>query len=192
MSSNRRIFTIGVFTSVLFLIIFWGTSIVHLATPLSHHDDIDLEYFIQENNLSKISSLDFRHLYDTRMFYPHKETLAFGHTGLGQSLMALPIYFITRNVIISVNIVILIIFFLAFLFSYLFAFHFSKNVSGSLLAGLIYAYSPYMMSSGMQFPPLTHFILPLFFRQLVRCVKNLFNGSRKSIRCSLLCYIIKI
>ncbi len=113
--------------------------------PLRDHDDITWQYFLFDNNLKKLTSGDWGNLFQARMFYPRQNTLAFGNSLLGQSLLALPVYLVTRDVVTAANSVIVINLVMAFGAMYLLAYRLTRSMGGSLIAGMIYTYNPYVM-----------------------------------------------
>lgn len=149
--------------SVFVLFFFWGF-FKNISLPLGHHDDIDYGYFLMDHNLTKMTSLDFSHFFDTRMFYPHTQTLAYGNSLLTQSILGLPVFWLTHDVVLTTNVVILLNFFLSFLAMYVLCLSLTKNTLASIVAGLIYTYNPFVMSHVPQtVENLTLQWLPLFF-----------------------------
>ena len=118
---HQKTLLIGVSFSLLFSTIFLYKLIININRPLFYKEDITWQYFIFDNNFKKIAALDFENLFQTRMFYPLKNTLAFGNSLIGQSLTGLPVYLLTKNTVASANSVIVINLSLAFIFMYLFA-----------------------------------------------------------------------
>lgn len=159
----RSILSIGVAVSSIFVVVFFWNLILNINKPLGYKDDIYLEYFIQKNNLTKIVDLKFDKIYDTQMFYPSKNTLAFGGSLLTQSLIGLPVFIVSRDVVISSHFIILFAFFSAFLTMFFLAWNFTKSATGSILAGLIYTYNPFVFSHFQQFELITLQWLPLIF-----------------------------
>ncbi|MBI2039470.1 hypothetical protein HYT18_00130 [Candidatus Microgenomates bacterium] len=157
----RKIFLIGAISSILFVVVFLNQLILNIDKPLSD-TDLFYEYFLLDNNLSKFVSLDFQHLYDLRMFYPMSKTLSLGNSQFIQSAMALPVYILTKNVIVSAHSMVLINFFLAFLLMYLLIFQLTKSVSSSIVGGLIFTYNPYAMAQ-FYFAQIVLFWMPLIF-----------------------------
>ena len=169
----RKTLLIGILSSTLFIVIFLNQLIVNIDKPLLD-SDLFYEYFLLDNDLPKFASLDFQQLFDTRMFYPLKNTLALGNSQFVQSSMALPAYLITKNVIISAHFMVLANFFLAFLVMYLFVFRLTKSIGASILGGLIFTYNPYVMAQ-FYFAQIVLFWIPLIF--LV--TEKMFEGGKR-------------
>lgn len=157
----KYVILIGVVCSVIFILVFLNQLILNINKPLNDTDSF-YQYFLLESNLSKFSSLDFKNLYETRMFYPLKNTLALGNSQFIQTLLSLPVYLITKNVIVSAHSMVLINFFLTYLMMYLLVFHFTKSSPASIIGGLIFSYNPYVMAQ-FYFELLTLFWIPLIF-----------------------------
>lgn len=136
----------GMIAGALAVFVMQWQVVVNIAKPLRQWDDITWQYFLFDNNLKKISRGDFEDFFDARMFYPRKNTLAFGNSMLGQSLLALPVYLVTKDVATAANSVILVQLWLAFVAMYLLAYRLTKNVGGGLVAGMIYSFNPYVMA----------------------------------------------
>lgn len=143
---TKRVLWIGIISSIIFSGIFLRTLYLTFDKPLRAADDEAYYYFLFDNNFTKLAEGDIGHLFDTRMFYPLKNTLAFGNSVLGPSILGLPVYMVTRNVIISANAVRIADFLLSFFFLYLVAYSLTGDIWGAFIAGLIYTYNPYMMS----------------------------------------------
>lgn len=152
---------IGIISSIFFVFIFLNQLIINLDKPLTDPDNM-YQYFLIENNLRKWSSLNFENLYDTRMFYPLKNTLALGNSQFVQSLMSLPVFLLTKDVFISAHAMVLLNFFLTYLVMYFLISHLTKSVPASILGGLIFSYNPYVMAQ-FYFELLTLFWIPLIF-----------------------------
>lgn len=81
--------------------------------------------------------------WDTNMFYPENLTLAYSEHLLGSALLGLPIFLLTKNIILTYNFVFLLSFFLAGLGAYFLVFYLTKNRWAGIIAGIIYAFAPF-------------------------------------------------
>lgn len=133
---------VGLLTSGLMVGEVW----LNLDKPLRPRDDITWQYFLFDNNFRKLTQGEFGELFNARMFYPREKTLAYGNSLLGQSLLGLPAYLLTGDVVTAANSVILIDLVLAFGAMYLLAYRFTHSTSSGLIAGMIYTYNPYVMA----------------------------------------------
>jgi len=170
-----RKFIFPILISLLLVIVFQRDLILNISLPSGDSPDQLYQYFILNNNFVKLSSLDFSNLFSTRMFYPKTNTLAFGNSELGESIIGLPFYRVTHSTIISTHIVILISFFLSYLFCYYFIFKLTKSKSGSAIGALIFTYNPFVMSH-THIEILTLIWIPLSFicvEELLKAIKPL-------------------
>src|SRR5688572_16573580 len=92
----------------LFLVIFvftFKSLIANISTDLPDWLDYALVNWIITENIQKIQSLNFANFFDTRAFYPHKNTLFFADTFLPQTLLGLPFSLFTKNIVLVFNII---------------------------------------------------------------------------------------
>ena len=98
-----------------------------------------------------VMSWDATHLgsgwWNANIFHPHTLALAYSEHFLPQALQALPIYLVTKNPILSYNVVFLSTFVLSGLGMFLFTRDLTGRWEGALVAGLAYAFAPYRMAS---------------------------------------------
>lgn len=85
------------------------------------------------------------HLYDANIFYPFRQSLAFGESMIGNSLVALPIVLLTDNPVLAQNLIILMSFVLAGFGAYLLVWDLTGSRAAGILAGVIFAFCPYRM-----------------------------------------------
>ena len=104
---------------------------------------------------------DPRRLYDANIFYPHRGTLAFSEPNIGAGLLAAPVYALTRNPIAAHNAA----FFAAFVLAFCAAWALARYVTGrngpAVLAGVVFAFCPYVLSHTAHIQLLMTFGLPL-------------------------------
>ncbi len=98
------------------------------------------------------------------IFFPHKDSMLYSETQLSAGLLTLPLYFINDNPIFSYNVMTVMSFFLMAFFMYLLAKYLSKgNELVSILAGVLFAYSPFRMAALSHLQNSSIFYLPLAF-----------------------------
>lgn len=119
-------------------------------------------------NVHKIISLDFRNYFDANIFYPYERTLAYSEHLFTQSLLALPILLASGNPILAHNVVLFLAFVTSAFGMYLFAYDLTKNAMSSIVAGMIYAFSPFMFAHLAQVQVLCAGGIPLTFLFLHR------------------------
>jgi hypothetical protein len=79
-------------------------------------------------------------------FYPTRDTMAFSEHLLGLSAIASPIYWITRDTLVTSNLTTLLTYPLCAMAMYALVFRLSGSVPASLVAGLAYGFAPYRTS----------------------------------------------
>ncbi|HEX9077810.1 MAG TPA: hypothetical protein VF932_18655 [Anaerolineae bacterium] len=129
------------------------------------------------------------HLFQTNIFYPYPNTLAFSETLIPQGLLALPISLATGNTVLGYNLVLLFSFWLAAYAMYLFVFDLVHHRGAALVAGTIFAFNPYNLGNLAQVQLLSFGWLPLALLYLRKSIHNsqFERGSRPlSVRNSFL------
>lgn len=101
---------------------------------------------------------------DGNIFFPHKDSMLYSETQLSAGLLTLPLHFINKNPIFAYNVWTIASFFFMGFFMYLLAKYLSKNNEFvSVLAGIIFAYSPFRMAALSHLQNSSIFYLPLAF-----------------------------
>ena len=78
---------------------------IHLTYPLAVHlgtlgriDNTDAQFAIWNVAwVARTLVVDPRHVFDANIFYPHRNTLAYSENNLGAGILAIPVYWATRN-----------------------------------------------------------------------------------------------
>lgn len=81
--------------------------------------------------------------WDARIFHPEPLTLAYSEHQVPQALLALPVYALTHNVLLSYNLLFLATFVLSGLGVFLLVRDLTANTAAAFLAGLLFAFAPY-------------------------------------------------
>jgi hypothetical protein len=101
---------------------------------------------------------------DGNIFFPHKNSMLYSETQLSAGLLTLPLHFINENPIFSYNIWTVASFFFMGFFMYMLAKYLSKNNEFiSIIAGILFAYSPFRMAALSHLQNSSIFYLPLVF-----------------------------
>lgn len=129
--------------------------------------------FVIKHYASIITSGDWQNMLQPPMFYGFKDTLLWNeHYGVVAAI-ALPIYFLTKQIVFAFNATAILIVLLSFAAMYVFAWHMSKNAYASVLAGLIFVLNPAVFT---RFPDHTNLVLlcfiPLIFLFFERLLKS--------------------
>lgn len=98
------------------------------------------------------------------IFYTYKDSMLFSETQLSAGLITLPLHFIDQNPIFSYNVWMITSFFLMGFCMYLLAKYLSKgNEAISILAALLFEFSPFRMPAIQHMQNISIFYLPLAF-----------------------------
>jgi len=99
---------------------------------------------------------------DGNIYFPNKDSMLYSETQFSTSILTLPLFFINANPLFATNIWYLLSVFLAGFFMYLLARYLSKgNEAISILAGLVFAFCPSMISAMSHLQSLSIFYVPL-------------------------------
>ncbi|MGB8953271.1 MAG: discoidin domain-containing protein [Candidatus Aminicenantales bacterium] len=137
--------------------------VLNLGSGMRDLGDPLLNCWIISWNIHKISHLDFSNYYDANIFYPHKRTLAYSEFLITQTLAALPVWVISKNPILAYNIILLLSFITSGLGMFFLARYLTKDTLAAIVAGLIYAFSPFMFAHLFQIQVLAAGGIPLVF-----------------------------
>ena len=146
-----------ILTVVGLTIIYLSIAIVFtwpLAKNISTHGfgvDEDSPYHIWHNWWLKYSIFDLKQnpLYTNYIFYPQTVPLAFDANAFVFGALTIPIQLVTNNVIFASNIIFLLSFALSGLGMYWLANHYCRSKIASAMAGVIYAFAPYVFAQAI-------------------------------------------
>jgi hypothetical protein len=119
-------------------------------------------------DVKEIVSLDWKGFFDANIFYPSQRTLAYSEFLFTQALFALPVLLISGNPILAHNIVLLLALITSGFGMYLLASTLTKNTGAGIVAGIIYAFSPFMFAHLCHLQVLSAGGIPLTFLFLHR------------------------
>ena len=85
-------------------------------------------------------------VYDANIFHPHRNTLAFSEANLGAGALGAPVWLATKNPHTTHNVVFLASFVIAFAGAYYLTRYLSGNRSAASLAGVLFAFCPFMFA----------------------------------------------
>jgi hypothetical protein len=158
---KRRLIILCLFTALTLLMTY--PQIFHLGRGLRDLGDPLLNTWILSWNIHKITNLDFHRYFDTNMFYPNTRTLAYSEHLLPQALVALPVWLVSKNPILSYNVVFLLAILTSGLGMFSLARHLVQNDFAATVAGLIFAFSPFMFAHLSHLQVLTAAGIPMAF-----------------------------
>lgn len=111
--------------------------------------------------------------FNGNFYYPHENTLAYSEHLLGAAFFAAPIAILTKNPVLTHNIIQLSSFVLTGFFMYILAYYLTGDLLASMIAGIIFAFTPYRFTHFsqvqlviMQWIPLVFLFLHRFFKTL--------------------------
>src|SRR3954463_2327980 len=87
--------------------------------------------------------VDPQHLFDGNIFYPHRNTLAFSENNIGAGVLALPVYWATRNPYAANNFVILVGFVFSAIGAYYLTRYLTSDRRAAAISAVCFAFCPY-------------------------------------------------
>lgn len=109
-------------------------------------------------------------LFDANIFYPHRDTLAYSENNIVAGVLGLPAYVLTGNPYATHNLAMLLGFALAFLFAYALARYLARDTGAAIVAGLAFAFCPFMFARAAHIQLVMFFGLPATLLALHRLV----------------------
>lgn len=85
-------------------------------------------------------------LFHANIFYPHRYTLAFSEANIGAGALAVPAWWLTANPYLAHNVVVLIAFTLSSAGMYFLVHYLTGRAGPAAIAGLTFAYCPYIFA----------------------------------------------
>ncbi len=90
--------------------------------------------------------VDPLHVFDANIFYPHRWTLAYSETNLGAGVLAVPVYWATRNPYAAHNAVFLLSFVLSGAGTYYLVRYLVADRRAAVIAAIGFAFCPYVFA----------------------------------------------
>ena len=113
-----------------------------------------------------------RNLYNANIFYPHKRTLAYSESNLGAGVLALPIWWGTRNPFAAHNFALAAAFVLTFCTTFLLARYLTGRPAAAIIAAIAFTFCPFMFARFAHIQLVMTFGLPLSLWALHRLVDD--------------------
>lgn len=85
-------------------------------------------------------------LYDANIFHPHKTTLAYSENNFGAGVMVAPVYWASKDPILTHNAAVMLSFVLSFLTTYALARHLTGRAAAAVVPAILFAFCPYVFS----------------------------------------------
>ena len=86
------------------------------------------------------------HVFDANIFYPHRWTLAYSEANLGAGALASPLYWLTGNVYVAHNFVVLLSFVMSGTGAYYLARYLVNDRGAAVVSGVAFAYCPHVVA----------------------------------------------
>jgi hypothetical protein len=170
---NASVFLLFVLAALLFTF----PLVLHVDSALRGNDidalgDPLFNTWVIGQNVDKIAHLNFKGFFNGNIFYPQTRTVLYSEHLLPQSLMALPVLLVTGNPILAYNLIFLLGFILSGFGMFCLARHLTKNAPAGIVAGLIYAFSPFMLAHTFHIQILSAWGIPFAFLYLHKFFEN--------------------
>jgi hypothetical protein len=132
----------------------YGLLTVLLIAPLALHlgsvarlDNADTRLLIWNVAwVARTLIVDPLNVFDANIFYPHQGTLAYSESNLGAGILAIPVYWATRNPYAAHNFVVLLSFVLSATSTYCLVRFLAGDRRAAAIAGICFAFCPYAFS----------------------------------------------
>lgn len=147
-------------------------TIFHMGSGVRDLLDSVFDVWVISQNVQKLINLQFHDYFDANIFFPYKKTLVYSNHFFTQSLFAVPFFLVSKNPTFTYNMILLISFFTSALGMFLLARYLTGNPLASIIAGIIFAFSPFMISHLTQLQIITAGGIPLTFLFLHKFFKH--------------------
>lgn len=165
-----------VFVGILLTAIFTWPYILNLGTFYYDHGDFPVSGSIlayNEQALRTGSIFNRDEYFNGNEFYPQPYSLVYFDARIIASLIYSPIFWVTQNFVLSLNLVTFLTFTLSFVTSFYTINYFVKNKAASIIGATVYAFNPQVLARFPEhFDLLNRYILPLVFLFAYRYLKT--------------------
>ncbi len=144
---------------------------LHMSDAFVSHVDPLLNTWIFDWDTYQLFKDPF-HLFDANIFFPLKNTLAFSEHMIVLSLIAFPVSLVSGNPILGYNFVQLLAYILCGFTVYLLVYHLTKSRIAGIIAGVIFAFSPYRFRQIGHIQNIMVFWTPLSLLYLHKAIKK--------------------
>ncbi|MGB0387688.1 MAG: hypothetical protein ACPGWR_22965 [Ardenticatenaceae bacterium] len=168
------------FLLLLTVVLTWPT-VITLSTHVVDRQDPLLNAWIMAWEAHQLLVAPFD-LYDTNIFFPLHNTLAFSEILLSTSLLVMPLQWLSasNSALLSYNVAFLLSFFTTALGAYLLALYLTGHRGAALVAAVAFAWSPYRMGHLSQVQLLAFGWLPLALIYLDRLLRGTTTTTRSN------------
>lgn len=138
---------------------------------ITNYGDPLLNTWIIAWDVHKLST-DPLNLFNANIFHPYTNTLAYSENLIGIAVFAAPLIWLSGNPVLAYNVLVLFSFVASGFGAYLLAGRLTKSWYAGMIAGLIFAFSPFRMGQFSHIQLLTIQWLPLTFLALIELINN--------------------
>lgn len=96
--------------------------------------------------VARALAVDPTHVFDANIFYPHRGTLAYSESNLGAGMLAMPVYWLTRNAYAAHNSAVLLSFVLAFTGAYFLVRYLTGDRRAAAVSAIWFAFCPFVFA----------------------------------------------
>jgi len=96
--------------------------------------------------VARTLAVDPIHVFNANIFYPNRGTLAYSENNLGAGILAMPVYWATRNPYAAHNSVVLLAFCFAFIGAYYLVRYLTGDWRAAAISAVWFAFCPYMFA----------------------------------------------
>ena len=89
---------------------------------------------------------DPANLFNANIFYPHRQTLAFSENNLAAGLLAVPVYWASKNPYLTLNVVFLLSMAFSFAGAYYLVRHLTGDRRAAIVSAICFAFCPYIFA----------------------------------------------
>ena len=158
----KHILALGSFTLIYFL---QGPSYVRkMWDHLPDAGDSIINTWILAWNAHALATKGLS-VWDAPIFYPVENALTFSETMFGNLWLTLPVHYLTGNPVFVFNVLMLAAFVLSGFFAYFLAYDLTRSYPASVLAGILFSFTPYRWyhTPHLQLLPMFWSALAFFF-----------------------------
>lgn len=166
--SERRLVFLAILIFTVLTIVMTYPLPFSPGTSIRDYGDSLLNTWILATVGTKLFHLDFKNFFAGNIFYPETKPLLYSELLIPQAILAWPLFKITANPVFAHNLVLLLAIFTSGLGMFFLAFYLTRSFWPSIIAGTIFAFSPFMMAHTVQLQVVSAGGLPLLFLFLHR------------------------
>ena len=138
---NRNAWRAALLYAALTMAFCYPFSVNLTSNLLSHGTDTDLWVWTIGWDLHALLHQPWA-IFDANIFFPFRHTLAYSENMIGSALVAAPVVWLTGNLLLGINVVVLVSIAASGIGARLLARRLGLSEAGALIAGLVFAFTP--------------------------------------------------